>query len=525
MTKLKSATQRASTVLKKAKKVVKPDQPLTKRQKLRRRTVYLVIVVFLLIAFFSYLTNPFVRFSIIADPFRRIELIDGQFELEHDSSLLLRDDAFFRRFALVKSGYHIVGNRLSWNRPRSATTIDEIIKEIHELRFNPNEPYLISGDHFSVLYPRSLGIFYNTLLDSRTALDQTDWQNRQLIYLKTLAYALQVYNQSDRLTTTIVPVGPRSVALVNYYAPPSDTLYSLLYAISQLRDPYQIEQLYPFEQRNQSSYTAETAVQAEQLLQYYRPMLIQQLDEYRKNVYDEEEGLVKKTAILSGTKDIARRQSAFYDNVIFWRTMQLGQELGLLSYDEVFLEELKQRIIATYWLNDMGYFLEERSNEAINGKYYSSDWLIVTATGFLDPTNPDELPYFQRSVEYIQRNAIDQPFGLQYHPNERKHQLYPIVRLFAPSYGSSAIWSHWGMEYIKVLIRLAEVTGDNIYLQNADQQLSSYAFNIKRYRGFPEVYDKQGDIFSGFFYKSVLQTGWVVNYEQARAMYEWVRGK
>lgn len=41
-----------------------------------------------------------------------------------------------------------------------------------------------------------------------------------------------------------------------------------------------------------------------------------------------------------------------------------------------------------------------------------------------------------------------------------------------------------------------------------------------RYGGFPEVYDPNGNLLQTAFYKSILQTGWVIGFEQARAMHK-----
>ena len=496
-----------------------------KRKKYRRPIIWLVIFT-VLVAIFSYLTNPFVRFSLVRDPYKRIETIGDQFILEDDQQLILRDNAFFRQLAKLKSGWHIVGNRFSGDKKSKSATVDDIIAELHELRFNPEEPYLISGDHFSVLYPRSLGIFYNTLLDPRTALDQRDWERRQLIYLKTLAYSLNAFRDADQLSTTIVPVSPEAVAQLNIYAYPSDTLYSLFYAIQGLSTEKFLISTYPFERLDQQVlFSLQTTQEAQELLSKNKEQLLRHYQNYTDHVYDSQTGLVKKNILLSGTKDIAKRSGAFYDNVVFWRTTQLAQELGIIDQDELFLDDLKKRIIDTYWLEKEGYFLEDLSEKGVAEKYYSSDWLIALMTGFLDPRDRVEQKYFTRSLEYIQRNAIDQPFGLQYSPQRRDEQPYFWVKWFAPDYGSTAIWSHWGMEYIKLLCILADQTGDEIYLQQAEQQLSAYTYNIKRYRGYPEVYNKEGDFFQQRSYRSVLQTGWVVNFEQARAMFESVRGK
>lgn len=488
------------------------------RRKIVRRGARWTIALIIVLAIFTYLTNPFVRFTLIIDPYQNVQYDNDQIVLERDPSLFVKNDAFFQKLALFKSGWSIFGNSFQRGQRAKPGSIDEIIREIHTLRFNPSEPFLISGDHFSQLYPRSLGIFYHSILDSRTALDQDDWQNRQLIYLKTTAYALQTFDQAGRLSTTIVPVGPRSVALMNIYAKPSDTLYSLLYALDQLHGSQFLYQTYPFE--NAQQYKLQTEEQAEKLITQYQPTLKRFLNEYIQNVYDPTTGLVRKNILLSGTKDMAKRQSAFYDNVVFWRTLQLAEQLGIIDSSPIELDALKQRIVRTYWIEDKGYFAEDLSD---GEGQYSSDWLIVLMTGFLNPADEAERIYYQRSVEYIQRNSIDQPFALQYHPDQRKQQLYWGVKWFAPDYGSTAIWSNWGMEYLKLLSLLGYYTKDPIYLQQADLQLQSYTYNIKLYRGFPEVYNAQGKFFKQRFYRSVRQTGWVVSFEQARGLFNSIR--
>jgi hypothetical protein len=498
----------------------------------RRQLQWAIVVLLMILGVFSYLTNPFVRFSVVVDPYNEVSYQGGQFQIQGNDAVFVQDDAFFRRLAWLKSGWHIFSSKFSGGKKAERTTVDEIIREIHADRFDPEEPYLISGDHFSMLYPRSLGIFYHSMLDPRTALDEEDWQNRQHIYLKTLAYSLQTYEGADRLSTTILPVGPRSVTLLNWYATPSDTMYSLLFALDALQSDEGLRQTYPFERiepadlstgERPEAYVPELATQqaAGKLLEQHKQSLQRHLDKYYNLIYDEQTGLVRKDIHLSSTKDIVKRQSAFYDNVIFWRTMQLAEELELVELDPIFLPELKQRILATFWQEKEGIFLDDLSPESVEGKYYSSDWLIVLMTGFLDPADPEERQYYLRVTDYIQRNALDQPFALQYHADPRREQLYLAAKLFAPSYASTAIWSNWGMEYIKLLLWFAQTEGKELYLQQAADQLSAYAYNIKRYRGYPEVYDANGDFFRQTFYKSIRQTGWIVSYEQAREMYEW----
>ncbi len=488
---------------------------------LRLIEVLILVLILLLIAIFSYLTNPFVRFSLVADFSSIVVEENGDLGLESEREVIVRKNRLFKNLASIKSGWHMLSSRFAGGPKSSSKIVDDVIASIHKLRFNPSNQFLISGDHFSVLYLRSLGIFYHSILDSRTALDEEDWFNRQALYLKTTGYALKVFSSSDRLSTTIVPIGRSSVALVNIYAYPSDTLYSLLYALSVMQDDQIIRKLYPFGEMHEPKLELNTKDAARLLTAQYKENLQFHLKTYIDTVFDKKIGLIKKNVLLSGAKDITRRQGAFYDNVIFWRTTQLAQELGLVKKDATFLADLKKKILKTYWLETEGYFLEDLSAEALENKFYSSDWLIVLMTGFLDLADVVERDYFERSIAYIQRNAIDQPFGLQYHPDLRRHRQYLVTRIAAPSYGSTAIWSNWGMEYIKALAILNQTTQQSDYLHRAKDQTAAYSFNIKRYRGYPEVYDAQGDFYRQVLYKSIRQTGWVVSFEQARAMVDW----
>lgn len=493
---------------------------IAKRKKMIKRFGYFFVFFTIIVAIFSYFTNPFVRFSLVKDPYAHVVIEDNKISLQSGDDVLLKEGRYVDFIAQLKSGWHIVSSRFSGGKKASSNTVDEIINEIHLVRFDPSEPYLISGDHFSVLYPRSLGIFYHSILDDRTALSETDWQNRQVIYLKTLAYASSVYSQSDQLSTTIVPVGPGSVALMNIYAVPSDTLYSLLFAYQQLMDNSYQRENYPYE--NDVSYDLSTVEATKTLLELHKEDLNRHYQGFRDYAFDEETGLIKKDVLLSGTKDIMKKYGAFYDNVVFWKTTQLAQELGVIEQDQQWLVDYKQRILDTYWLENQGHFVEDLSEGSLNEKWYSSDWLIAFQTGFLNPEIEEEKQYLVRTVDYIQRNAIDRPFAIQYHPDKRRDRMYGIVKWFSPEYGATAVWSNWGMEYTKLLMRLAEVENNYEYLEEAKTHLDAYTFNIKRYQGYPEVYDKEGDFYRTPLYKSIRRTGWVVTYEQAREMYSYL---
>ena len=419
-----------------------------------------------------------------------------------------------RWFAVLKNGIHIVNSRWHKSPASSGETVDDIIADIYALRFNPNKLLLTSGDHFSALFVRNLGVFYYPTLDTHIPATDAQWHDRQLVYLQTLAYALGTFDKQTELTTTIVPTGRRTATCVNFYAYPSDTLYGILYALAALLDKESARPL----NYGHVAHPLDTVPAAHVLLDTYRTTLVGHYVRYREKVYDEESGLIDINIRMSGAKDITKRSSAFYDNVIFWKTTDLAMKLGLVDYDPDFLDELKTRILDAFWLKEQGYFLEDLSREGRAEKYYSSDWLIVLATGFLTPEHPDEQEYFERSVEYIRRMEIDRPFAIKYQHETRAHRQFAAVRMVVASYGGDSIWSFWGMEYIKTLLSLSRATGKTWYIEEADYHIAKYEEAMLEYGGYPELYDADGKMLQTPLYRSVRQTGWVIGFDQVRTM-------
>ena len=143
----------------------------------------------------------------------------------------------------------------------------------------------------------------------------------------------------------------------------------------------------------------------------------------------------------------------------------------------------------------------------------------MLSTGFLDLANDNETAYYTRSIDYIRKNNIDRPFALKYQHDTRAHRQFLPVRLAVASYGGDAIWSFWGMEYIKALVLLYEKTSETRYKKEAKFHIDAYEKKMLEYGGFPEVYDPEGRLLQTPFYRSIRQTGWVIGFEQAREMY------
>lgn len=479
----------------------------------------LVILMALLVQSFTW-TNPFAPNSIVEQTYSA-ELKDGEFVVNDDPLLIqVNQSTPFKQYSKVKSAYHIVANRW-WNpgKPAPSDNWRDIMNDIYDARFNSDQQVLISADHFSMFYNRSLGIFYYPMLDP--AIDSSDarWQDRQAIYLRSLAYALNTYEHTDHVTTTIVPTGKHRVTPVNFHSYPSDTMYSLLYglAVTSGKEPAA-----PFKYAEPKK-NLQTKKAGEALLDKHRPMLKRQYETYKQMVHDKSTGLIKPELHLSGTKDITMRSNAFYDNVIFWRTTQLAMELDIIPADQAFLDTTKSKIIDAFWLKDKGYFLEDRSVTGIDDNYFSSDWLVALNTGFLDPSNPDELSYITKPLDYMRQTKVDKPFGVKYQNETRAERQFPVVRLVASSYGGDTIWSYWGMEYVKALLAVYRETGDKKYLDIADEVIAAYKQKIEQYHGFPETYDRNGNMYETNFYRSMRQTGWVIGFDQVLSMREAIK--
>lgn len=474
-----------------------------------------------LLGIWTYLTNPFVsKRSLFKNPYKA-NVEGDKIVVEKVYDVRIRRGWHHQLFAYIHCAWQIVYYRLKRPRKTVATEVDEIIAEILHERFNPRRPYLISGDHFVEHYPRNLGVFYYPAFDGSTAISEEDWIHRQQILLQSLYFDLAVFTKAKTLSTTVVPMSRHSVSLVNIYAYPSDTLYSILYALYALSTENVLSKLYPY--RSSSSFELLTETAANQALVEYREKLSKVVTHFINKVFDRETGLLKKDLLLSGTKDITRRSQAFYDNVVFWRTLELANLLKISYDNELDVHELKQRILENFWDEREGIFREDLSDEATENSYYSSDWLVVLFTGFLDPSKKSEREHYERIIRYVKKHEIDEPFPLKYHAENRGYRQYHLVRMFLPEYGGSAIWSFWGMEYCKLLILMHQATGEKWYLEDATKHFNSYTKNIEKFRGFPEVYDNTGNLLRKGFYSSILRTGWVINYLQVKRMLEEVK--
>lgn len=430
--------------------------------------------------------------------------------VNHDSfsQLSFSNRWHHRFFTYLKAGLRIATTPLQIEKPLAGTE-EEIIKQIHTIRYSENNPYVITGGHFYQIFVRNLGVFFNALLDPRIPSTDDDWSLRQRIALKTLIHDLEIFKQAGKDFVTLTPVKKNVYTGLNIYARASDSLHAVVYTLNALLDEQFITNIFPGDKK--TNHKLQTQDTAKKLLERYKPSLIKLIKNYHDDLLDSKTGLVKKNLLLASARDGIQRSCSFYDNVMLWATIRLSAKLDLYTISNQALLVWKQRIIKTFWNSKEGMFLDDLSE---NGHLFSADSFIVLSTQFFDLKNKDDRHMLKQMVQYVKKNQLDQPFPLHYSTVDLPKQLYGPVRYFAPSYMGTSIWCHWGMEYIKCLLYLAK--DDPEFLNDAQKHLSTYKKNIEHYGGYPETYDKHGKILKTRLYRSVLHNGWVINYEQTK---------
>lgn len=462
-------------------------------------------------------TDPYWTQTRISAPFQTEVTADGQIKFVKTEKPSLETSQFGRLKALFATGVRIPLYSLLLKEEPLAGDEDAIITEIHKRRFDPSKPYVITGSHYSDLYMRNMGVFFNALLDPRLPTSQEDWQNRQRIALQTIAYDLAFLETNEgQAVTTIAPLPDNKFVGLNIYKEPSDSLFGVLYSLRALQDENFVTNRFPLSATASASPSAQpliTKTATTQLLNDNRETLTKSLNHYLATVIDPATSLVRRDIHISSARDGIKRESSFYDNVIAWATVQLADELQVPHSPTPEREAWKQKIITTYWDENVGIF---RNDLATTETIFSADSLIVTSTGFLDLNYEPDRVKLERTLTYIRQNQLNQPFPLRYSRSNDTNDAHLTVKYLAPSYMGDGIWSHWGMEFIKALLLTARPQNDHAAL--AAQHLEKYRQNIEKFGGYPELYDSRGEMFHSTLVRGVLHTGWVVNYEQAKMM-------
>src|SRR5688572_4155124 len=120
--------------------------------------IIVCFITFLAVHLWFHITNPYSRVSIVKLPYST-SVVGGRIVLSKNFNLRVHSSKFAQLLGYYKSGFLIIQNAYFGSRRAKSPNADGIIRDIHTLRFDPSKPYLISGDQFSVLYTRNLGVF------------------------------------------------------------------------------------------------------------------------------------------------------------------------------------------------------------------------------------------------------------------------------------------------------------------------------------------------------------------------------
>lgn len=474
-----------------------------------KKLIVHVVICVLMVHIYLHATNPYASFNMVQQLYTT-SIVDGKIYINNHFNVKVHDSKLADYIGYYKSGFLITQNTfLPYPKP-SKNNPQAVIDDIHRLRFDPDKPYLISGNQFSVLYVRNLGVFYNSLLDPSTARSQQDWENRQRIYLHSALYALDAFSAAGDIKTTIVPLSPHSVALTQVHpgSIASDSLYGLFYALDKLATP-----------NTSGQYSVQTVEATERLLKNRHQDIANLVSTYIKQVQDPDTKLIKRHIDLASARDGITRDSSFYDNIVLWKTLSLAQKFGATSQSEQDIASLKQKILDTYWDERQGIFCDEYPEVARQCEF-SSDWLLANPTGFLDINNQSDQTKLKRIIDYTRTHKLAEPLPISYSVDAEPKDVPFFVKKAVPTYGGDAIWSYWGAEYMTLLGNMHGLTGDVSYRNDLAKYIAEYDKKIVQYGGYPETFDKQGNMLRTGFYKSILETGWVVQYEKALTLYD-----
>jgi len=345
---------------------------------------------------------------------------NGQIALKKQRNLYVLPTNLGKFFMLAEAFFRIEGNVYNPEKPFHGTE-QEIIKQIHQERFNPQQAYTITGGHFAELYVRNFGIFYAAMLDSRIPTSQADWVLRQRVTLQRVATDLELLKQAGKKYTTFSPITGDTFVGTNFNAPPSDSLFSILYTLLAATDDTFIPQTLPTI-HTASAYPLQTQQAEHQLIIKYIPILSSAISNYFNENIDASTGIIKKNIFLSSARDSIKQESSFYDNVIAWATAKNSEKLGIpffcpLLYKKNIvcdLEKWKKIIMAAFWDDKDGLFLDDLSRESIKNHTFTGEEFIVVSAGFFDLSNSDDKNKLYRMIKYVKKNNLDKPLPLFY---------------------------------------------------------------------------------------------------------------
>lgn len=277
---------------------------------------------------------------------------------------------------------------------------------------------------------------------------------------KTLKYALEKFQEAQKITTTITPSGKA----FDFPTFAVDSLPWLIHSIKLAKFNYNA----------------------------YKPFLNQEIERFFQLVINPQTGLVKPEGHFSSMKDFAIRKSSCYDNCLVALLAQdLSEMKGLLN---PFQNYNYPDLIKRHFWNEK-YFYDDLSKQ----DYIAGDANVFPfALGII---NDKEM--LKTVIESIKEAELDQPFPLKYTADREKIKFIG-EEIFLRNYESDSIWTHMGPLYIKLV--------GTVDKSLAKEYKLKYKEMIEKYGNYLEVFDGEGKPFSTPFYYCDAGMLWAANY-------------
>ncbi len=331
--------------------------------------------------------------------------------------------------------------RLLYRPRRFSGSAETICHEIVFACWN-GEFFRMSIGHFSQFWMRDFGIVSPSLI----ALGE-----REKV-IATLRWALAHYRSAGRVTTTIFPDG-RCADLPD---PSIDAIPWLVLALH--------------------------AADARDVVEEFRPFLMEEIQQYAATVIDPHTGLLFVHKTYAGLRDSVLYRSSMYANTML---VALACFARKLAFDAPELDAVAppDALVDMYW----------------NGRYFNAD---ARTTAFTAEANL--FPFWlgivsdgtklESVLAVMREKGLTVPLPLAFTDSPKAFRYRRYMRMLAPNYQGTTLWTWLGMIYLQLLERAEK--SDHAALR------SRFATMIKQYGTLPELLHPDGSWYTTPCYRA-----------------------
>ena len=221
---------------------------------------------------------------------------------------------------------------------------------------------------------------------------------------------------------------------------------------------------------------------------------------YSETFLNEKTGLIIEHPSCAWDDSIMRNCESIYVNALYYKaTFDLSYLAGVINHNNSNREllknssEIKQRINDVLWNNDKGFY----SDSTCFKDYFSTAGnLLAIIYGIADRKKSRQI------IEFIDNKKLNYPVPTRTnYPLFPRNRIHPLIRLtgLAGYHNDNQAW---------LWIGALELIARKKTNSNYRAVLSGIVDKILEYKVVHEIYDKKGNPFRGFFYKSEHPFAW-----------------